>query len=121
MAYSNESFISNYLNKAELQKFTSKTLYTPELLQEDLKKIRQRGFAIDDEEHHLNTVCVAAPIFDEAGNVIASMSIAAPKYRMPLDQLTQFAGILSERTSALSHHGLTVEMMAGLLRNKIIE
>lgn len=121
LAYSKEPFIANYLSKAELQKFTPKTLNTPELLLEDLQKIRQKGFAVDDEEHHLNTVCVAAPIFDEAGNVIASMSIAAPKYRMPLDRLTRFAGILAERTSALSQHGLTVEMMAGLLRNKIVE
>ena len=49
------------------------------------------------------------------------MSIAAPKYRMPLEHLVQFAGILVERTQALSQSGLSAEMMEGLLRSKIIE
>ncbi len=121
LAYSPEPFVKNYLEKAEMEKFTPKTLYTPEMLEKDLIEIRRKGFAVDDEEHHLNTVCVAAPIFDSGGNVIASMSIAAPKYRMPLEHLTQFAGILVERTQALSQSGLTAEMMNGLLRNKEIE
>ena len=121
LAYSPEYFVKNYLEKAKMEKLTPKTLYTPELLEKNLIEIRRRGFAVDDEEHHLNTVCVAAPIFDSNGNVIASMSIAAPKYRMPLEHLVQFAGILVERTQALSQSGLSAEMMAGLLRSKIIE
>lgn len=121
LAYSPEAFIKNYFEKAQMERLTPKTLYTPELLEKDLVEVRRRGFAVDDEEHHLNTVCVAAPIFDGDGRVIASMSIAAPKYRMPLEHLTQFAGILVERTRALSQSGLTLDMMAGLLRGKLIE
>ena len=120
LAYSPESFVKNYLEKANMEKLTPKTLYTPELLEKNLIEIRRRGFAVDDEEHHLNIVCVAAPIFDSNGQVIASMSIAAPKYRMPLEHLVQFAGILIERTQALSQSGLTGDMMAGLLRSKTI-
>ena len=121
LAYSPESFVNNYFQKAKMEKLTPNTLYTPEMLEKELIEIRKKGFAIDDEEHHLNTVCVAAPIFDSDGTVIASISIAAPKYRMPLEQLTQFAGILVERTQALSRSGLTSEMMDDLLRDKIIE
>ena len=43
------------------QVFTDHTLCTPESLLEDLEKTRQRGYAIDDQEHELGIRCVAEP------------------------------------------------------------
>ena len=49
--------------------------------------IRERGYSIDDEEIELGLKCVAAPIFDHKGNVIASISCASPKMRLTEERL----------------------------------
>ena len=53
-----------------------KTIATWEDLQADLALIRQRGYAIDDEEHDLGVRCVAAPIFNWNGMPVGAMSIS---------------------------------------------
>jgi DNA-binding IclR family transcriptional regulator len=45
-------------------------------LERDLAGIRQRGYAIDDEESMLGVCCVGAPIRDRSGQVIAAVSVA---------------------------------------------
>lgn len=74
--------------------FTPNTLASEASLRAQLELIRQRGFAIDDEEHHLGIRCAAAPIFDHRGRPIASISVTAPSMRcgearmLELQQLT---------------------------------
>ena len=40
--------------------------------------VRQRGCAIEDEESELGMVCIAAPIRDDSGAVVAAVGIAGP-------------------------------------------
>ena len=65
-----------------LQRYTDKTITDPALLMEELASIRQRGYAIDDEEIEVGLRCIAAPIRDHSGRVTASISVAAPVQRM---------------------------------------
>jgi DNA-binding IclR family transcriptional regulator len=61
---------------------TENTLTDPEQLKEHLQTVRTRGYAIDDEESEKGIRCVAAPIFNERGQVIAAISISGPAIRM---------------------------------------
>lgn len=45
-------------------------------LQQELEESRERGYALDRGENEINTYCVAAPIFDASGQVVASCSIS---------------------------------------------
>ncbi len=74
-----------------LKVYTSHTIVDPDALRRDLEQIRQQGYAIDDREVDDGTRCVAAPIFDNSGQVKAAMSIAGPTYRLKLDQLHQLS------------------------------
>jgi DNA-binding IclR family transcriptional regulator len=47
-----------------------------------LAAVRQRGCAIDDEESEVGMVCVAAPIRDDSGTVVAALGIAGPVTRL---------------------------------------
>jgi IclR family transcriptional regulator, KDG regulon repressor len=58
-----------------------------EALKEHLHSIREQGYAVDDEEIELGLKCIAAPIFNHQGNVIASISCAAPKMRLDENRL----------------------------------
>lgn len=65
-----------------LQRYTENTLVNRADLLEELAAIRSRGAAFDNEEHEKSVRCVAAPVFDGQGQVIAAISIAGPAFRM---------------------------------------
>ena len=65
-----------------LKRYTANTITDPGKLQEELATVRQKGFAIDDEEIEDGLRCVAAPIRNHSGRVVAAISVAAPVQRM---------------------------------------
>lgn len=67
---------------AGLKRHTVNTITEPEALRTELASIRARGYAIDDEEIEVGLRCVAAPIRDHSGQVVAAISVAAPVQRM---------------------------------------
>ena len=67
---------------AGLARRTPKTITAPDRIQKALAAVRQRGCAIEDEESELGMVCVAAPIRDDAGEVVAAVGIAGPATRL---------------------------------------
>jgi DNA-binding IclR family transcriptional regulator len=76
LAHASEEEVAAYLARHELKKFTSTTLTDAAALREELRDIRQRGFAIDRGESQPDTRCIAAPIFDYTGRAIAAVSVA---------------------------------------------
>lgn len=62
--------------------FTDKSHKTMAALESDLKRCRERGYALDNEEAVTGIRCVGAPIFDHSGRVVAGVSIAAPAFRL---------------------------------------
>lgn len=85
LAYFPEPEIDAYLLHADLQPVTLHTVVEPGALKRQLLEIRERGFAIDNEERELGLRCVAAPITDHTGLVIASVSVSAPTTRLDPD------------------------------------
>ncbi|MEO5675941.1 MAG: IclR family transcriptional regulator [Usitatibacter sp.] len=65
-----------------LKRYTANTITDPALLAEELVGIRAKGFALDDEEIEVGLRCVAGPIRNHSGRVIAAISVAAPVQRM---------------------------------------
>ena len=60
---------------------TPNSITNPEQLAAELEQIRQQGYAYDLEEGMLELCCVAAPIRDFSGEVVAALSISLPSYR----------------------------------------
>jgi IclR family transcriptional regulator, acetate operon repressor len=58
---------------------TDRTLTTPEALIEDLKTVRARGYALDDEEDNAGVLCIGSPVFDHTANVVAAISVTTMK------------------------------------------
>jgi len=76
LAHSSEEELSAFLARHEMTGFTSTTITDAGVLRRELAAIRQRGFAVDRGESHEQTRCVAAPIFDYTGRVVAAASVA---------------------------------------------
>jgi IclR family KDG regulon transcriptional repressor len=83
-AYHPEADVQAWLQTHELTPRTANTITSPEAFLAELQAIRQRGYGIDNAERSLSIRCVAAPIRNAYGKVIAAMSVAGPSERMPI-------------------------------------
>ena len=61
--------------------FTPHTITSIDRLAEELEGVRRQGYAYDHEEVVLGLCCVAAPIYDLDGHVLAAISLSVPAYR----------------------------------------
>src|SRR5207302_5153996 len=77
-----------------MKRLTPNTAGSLQELEAELYRVRKNGYACDLEEHELHIRCVAAPIWDHAGGVNASVSITAPMVRMPVSRLRQLAPLI---------------------------
>jgi|SRR5271156_364556 len=94
LAYMSEEEQETILPRLELKHWTANTVGSLQELEADLNRTRKNGYACDLEEHELHIRCVAAPIWDHAGSVNASLSLTAPVVRMAVTRLRQLAPLL---------------------------
>ena len=74
--------LDHFLRGKNLLRRTENTMTDPVQLREHLKLVRKQGFAIDDEENERGIRCIAAPICNEVGRVVAAISISGPAFRV---------------------------------------
>jgi IclR family transcriptional regulator, KDG regulon repressor len=94
LAYMPHEQQKRLLHQLELKRFTPNTIGSLQELEAELLRTHKNGYACDLEEHELHIRCVAAPIWDYAGAVNASLSITAPIVRMPVSRLRQLAPLI---------------------------
>jgi IclR family transcriptional regulator, KDG regulon repressor len=77
-----------------LPMLTPNTITTLEQLEAELEQVRARGYAYDLEEVMLHLCCVAAPIRDFEGAVVAAMSLSVPAFRFQANKERYTAAIV---------------------------
>ena len=91
LAFAPPGVAAAYAEQGPLEAKTPDTIVDPGQLAAELERTRERGYAIDDVENEDGVRCVAAPIRDHAGVVIAALSVSAPAYRFALEDLPALA------------------------------
>ena len=74
--------LREYVKRTRLAAHTANTITSITLLERDLERIQQQGWAIDNEEAEMGVRCVAAGIRDDAGSLVAALSLSTPAERM---------------------------------------
>lgn len=87
---------------AGLEPRTPQTITDAAVLRTDLRAARERGFAIDDVENEEGIRCVASPVLDARGRVVAGISIAGPTYRVTQDRLDELGARVQTGAHELS-------------------
>ena len=85
-----------------LPRLTPHTIVTKPALIAEIHRIREQGFAIDNQENEIEGRCVGAPISGPDGRVIAALSISGPVFRMDLARAHALVGKLTETCAAIS-------------------
>ncbi len=82
LAEMDDAKVTDYLHRKGMPRFTDKTIVDPAALRAELQQVRERGWAVDDEEHTVGMRCVASTIHNEHGEVIAGVSVSGPSVRV---------------------------------------
>jgi IclR family pca regulon transcriptional regulator len=107
-AFLPEPELKEFLGRLDLRPLTPHTITRRKILEEELRRTRKKGFAINNAETDNGIRSVAAPLRDRSGRVIAAINISVPSIRVTREELqgnlarevTRAAQIISE---ALGH------------------
>lgn len=81
LAFSPPELVDSLIRTHELPMFTRNTITEPRAFQEELRRVRERGFAFDKGEASSLATCIGAPILGGDGHAVAAMSISGPTSR----------------------------------------
>lgn len=88
--------------KNGLEKYTDKTLVTREALLDEMRKIREQGFAFDDEERMLGVRCVAAPVFNSHKEVVGAIGISGLLQNMTSEKMISHSIVIKNIADNMS-------------------
>lgn len=80
------------LNSMTLAPLTPKTITNRAALTRELQKVREQGYAVSYGEWIEDAAGVAAPIFDQDGEVVAALSISGPTARFDEETVLRYCG-----------------------------
>ena len=87
----------------DLPRFTDLTITSRRKLAEELAEVRRVGYALAVDELELGLTAAAAPIRSAHGDIIASMSISGPSFRLTTQRLDQVVPMLVAAATEVSH------------------
>ncbi len=77
-----DDMLNKYFKEVEFKKLSPNTVIDREQLMKKLEEIRQRGYAMDDEELVTGMRCFAMPIRDYTGRIVSAVSVSGPVDRI---------------------------------------
>jgi DNA-binding IclR family transcriptional regulator len=86
VAFARPALRERLVRSMKLTAFTSRTITSRERLIEQLAEIRRRGYSEDGEEFLAGVCCLAVPVRDRRGGVIAGLAVSAPSARFNLER-----------------------------------
>jgi IclR family transcriptional regulator, KDG regulon repressor len=89
LAYLPSNVVLDILDCKGMPMHTDKTITNKDSFLQELIEVRKRGYALDLEENEYGITCIAVPIFDHLGKVIAAVSISGPTMRMTKERMEQ--------------------------------
>lgn len=83
LAFRPEDAVAAWARARRLERLTTHTITSARRLLKELRDVRERGYSIDEQEREVGVRCIAAPVRNHQGEVIAAISVAGPSERMP--------------------------------------
>lgn len=96
LAWQDRHLIRRIANEIEYEIRTPNTIKSPEQFIEHLQKVRNDGYALDQEENEEGITCFAVPIFDFNDDTVAGLSVSAPNFRLKPDEVPNLVASLKK-------------------------
>jgi IclR family KDG regulon transcriptional repressor len=102
LAYMDNEHRQRYYEEMPLIPLTPNTLGSVEELEKEITAIRETDIAYDREEQALGEACIAAPVFNHSGEIVAAISISSPATRLTNERMEEFSLLLINEGKRLS-------------------
>jgi len=102
LAFHPEEERSRIIDEIKFKSFTPRTITSKQQLIKELREIRKQGYALDHREIEEDVECIAAPIRNHLGDVIASISISGPQRKIHTPLQKRFVGRVLEAAALIS-------------------
>ena len=80
LAYQGEDLLNQIVQSPGLTRMTEHTVTALPQLRKELERVREQGYAVDQGEAVEGLCCVAGPVFNHAGQIVAAFSVTAPAH-----------------------------------------
>ena len=97
-----ENEILDILNLHGMVQKTRRTITEPEKFLREAARVRKYGFAVDDEENSDGVRCLAAPIFDSRGSVVAALGTSSILQHIDEPNLPKIVALLTDAAAKVS-------------------
>ena len=87
LAYMTDEELDDLLSHIKFVQHTATTITSADSLRDELAKVRELGYAFDDEELDLGVRCIAAPIRDYTRRIVGAISISGPTMRVSSERI----------------------------------
>lgn len=94
-----------------MEKCTAKTITDVDELRKELQRVMALGYAVDDQEYNNDVRCVAAPVRDNRGVVVAAIGITGPAASFTKAQIPMMAAQVKEAARAIYKDTYQLESM----------
>lgn len=94
--------VAEIVSERGLAAYTPNTITDLGALEAELESIRERGYAIDDEEYDEGLRCIGAGVRDHSGHVVSALGIGGPVTRITPERVDELAGLVMAAASGLS-------------------
>ena len=102
LAYLPPATRKKLLDVIPVKKLTKTTITYRRALEAELQKVREQGYAVNNEEFITGIDAIAVPIYDDHGVVVAGVAVHAPSLRVSATAMTRFLPILRDAAKRLS-------------------
>jgi DNA-binding IclR family transcriptional regulator len=96
LAYLPRSETLAVIDRYGLPQLTERTITDRQAFLRCLDEVRKAGYAVDVEENEPGICCVAAPIWDHTGRVVAACSVSGPSLRMTPERMEELKPLVKE-------------------------
>ncbi len=97
-----EPEVGEVIRRWGLKAVTANTITKASALRAELRAVRSRGYAIDDEEKEVGLRCVSAAVRGHSGKLFAAMSVSGPAFRMTKERIPEVGQAVMRAANELS-------------------
>lgn len=102
LAFAEPDLIEEFVASYKFEPVTPKTIQDPQEFMRQLEQVKENGYAIDREELIEGINCVAAPVRDATGRVVAGISLSGPLHQVTAENTPELAQLLRDAALELS-------------------
>ncbi len=99
-----EPEVSTILELRGMEKKTAKTITNQKKFLKELDNVRKFGFAVDNEENSFDVRCVASPIYNSEGRIIAALGTSDTIIRLDETKLPKIVELVKNAALKISNH-----------------